>query len=56
MNYIGKEVYLRDWDGKKTNDWGIIEDYDGEYFWISFVGDKNDIKPYCRNEFIITRK
>lgn len=51
----GKTVLLKDWDGRKTGDWGVVKEYDGEYFWIAFTGDENDVKPYTRDEFIVPR-
>ena len=55
MIELGANVTLKDWNGRKTGDWGFIIDYDGEYYWIAFCGDMNDIKPYKRNEFTISR-
>ena len=55
-NLIGKMVVLKDWDGKICGDWGIVTDYGGEYYWIAFCGDRNDIKPYDRKEFVVPRK
>lgn len=52
---IGKKVDLKDWDGRLCCDWGIVKDYDGEYYWIAFAGDDNDVKPYVRNEFVVRR-
>lgn len=52
---IGKTVSLKDWEGRLNGDWGTIEDFDGEYYWIAFCGDRNDIKPYERSEFTIKR-
>lgn len=55
-NLIGKTVMLKDWNGNKTGDWGVVKEYDGEYFWIAFAGDENDIKPYTRDEFTVPRE
>ena len=52
---VGTVVWLKDWSGRLTSDWGVVEEYDGEYYWISFAGDKNDTKPYERSEFVATK-
>ena len=56
-NLIGRTVFLKDWESRKTvtSDWGIVKEYDGEYYWIAFCGDENDIKPYYRFEFVVPR-
>lgn len=52
---IGKIVILKDWNGNRSNDWGIVKDYDGERYLIAFLGDKLCGLPYYRNEFIVPR-
>lgn len=51
---IGKAVILKDWKGRQSDEWGIVKDYDGQNYWISFGDDRVPV-PYCRGEFIVPR-
>lgn len=51
---IGKAVILKGFNGSRSDDWVIIKDYDGKYYWASFGDDKICI-PFYRNEFIVPR-
>ena len=55
-NLIGKKAYIIDKDSFYYNEWGIIKDFDGEYFYIAIANDINSMPIFTRDEIRIHRK
>ena len=51
---IGRRVNFQNWDGGWT-EWGIVIDYDGEYYHIAHYGDENTVLVFSRDEFRVPR-
>jgi hypothetical protein len=54
-NLIGKSVVLKDWKGRRSSSWGIVTAFDGETYWIAYLGYDDYVLPYYRCEFIVPR-
>ena len=55
MNYIGREATVKARDSFHYGDWGIIVDFDGDYFHIAIFGDDKDVCVFARDEIKIER-
>ena len=52
---IGKKVYIPDWDGKYSGDWGRIVACDGEYYHVEYADDKDSVLVFNRDEIRVCR-
>lgn len=52
---IGKQVTITAKDSIYRGEWGIVMDYDGEYFYIAIAGDKASMPIFSRNEFKVKK-
>lgn len=53
---IGRRVYIKNINSIHFKDWGIVVAYDGKYYHVAILGDKNCIVIFERNELHIPRK
>jgi hypothetical protein len=56
MKNVGKMCYVKDRNSIYFNEWGIIKDFDGDWYHVSMLNDKNLIVIFDRNEIRIPRK
>lgn len=54
-NHIGKRCYITDKESVYHGEWGIIKDFDGEYFHVAIAGGKN-LVIFKRNEIRIPNR
>lgn len=52
---IGREVYINDKESIHYKDWGVIVDYDGEYYHVAIFNDKSHTVIFERNQLYIPR-
>ncbi len=55
MNLIGKKAYITDRSSWAYGEWGIIRDFDGEYYHIAIANGKEEL-VFMRNEFKVKRE
>ena len=55
MNNIGKKCYITDKNSIYYAEWGIIKDFDGEYYHIAIANGKGCLVVFKRNEIRIPR-
>ena len=52
---VGKEVIITDRNSWAHGEWGIVNGFDGEYYYIGIAGDKKVNLAFTRNEFRVRR-
>ncbi len=52
---IGEKVYITDKKSIYYGEWGIIKDYDGEYYYIAIASGTDSLPIFKRNEFKLRR-
>lgn len=50
MNLIGKKAYITARDSWAYGEWGIIRDFDGDYYYIA-IADGNECLVFTKDEF-----
>ena len=53
---IGKEVTITEPTSIHYGDWGIVKDFDGEYYYVAMFNDESDMPVFIRDEFRVRRK
>ena len=53
---IGKKAYIKNKDSIYFGEWGIIEHFDGEYYYIAIANGCDSLPIFERDEFVIRRK
>lgn len=53
---INKKAYITNKDSIYYNEWGIVKDYDGEYYYIAIANGTDSIPVFQRDEFYINYK
>ena len=56
MNHIGKFCYITDQLSIFHGDWGIIKDFDGEFYHVAIANGALTLPIFKRNEIRIPRK
>lgn len=56
MSDIGKKCYITDKESIFANEWGIIKDFDGEYYHVAIANGTSSLPIFKRNEIRIPRK
>lgn len=54
-NLIGKEVTITSKDSWAYGEWGVIKDYDGEYYYVAIADDPTSQLVFDRKEFKIKK-
>ena len=54
-NLIGKKVFITDSDSSYYNEWGIIKDYDGDYFYVAIAEGTDSIPIFSRDQFTVKK-
>lgn len=49
---IGRYADIKD----RPGEWGIIIDYDGDWYYLAWCGDVDVVPVFCRDELHIPRK
>lgn len=52
----GKRVIITDKESIFFDDWGIVDSYDGEYYYIRIADGRGSLPIFARNEFRVPRK
>lgn len=52
---IGRYVDIKKGNCWSEGDWGIIVDYDGDWYHLAYCGDLDDIPVFTRDEFRVPR-
>jgi hypothetical protein len=52
---IGKKCYITDKESIYYGEWGIIRDFDGEYYHVAIADGGNSYPVFTRNEIRIPR-
>ena len=52
---IGKKVTITDELSIHYGDWGVIVDFDGDYYYVAMFGDESDVPVFLRDEFKVSR-
>ena len=53
---IGKKFYITDKNSIYYNEWGIIKDYDGEFYHVAIANGTNTMPIFDRKQIKIPRK
>lgn len=52
---IGKQVTITAKDSMYHGEWGIVKDYDGEYYYIAIADDTTAMPIFERKEFKVKK-
>ena len=52
---IGKRVIITDKESVYFGEWGIIDDFDGDYYTVRIANDFKSLPVFQRNEFRVPR-
>ena len=52
---IGKKCYITDKESIYFGEWGIIKDFDGEYYYVAIADGKSTLPVFGRSEIRIPR-
>lgn len=55
MKLIGKTVTITARDSMYCGEWGIVADYDGEYYYVAIAGDRTAMPIFERREFKVRK-
>lgn len=55
MKNVGKKCYIKNKDSIYYGEWGIIKDFDGEYYHISIANGTDALPIFDRTEIHIPR-
>lgn len=53
---IGRRVYITDPESIYFGEWGIVDDYDGDYYYIRIADGRDSIPVFDRDQFRVPRK
>lgn len=53
---IGEKAYIKNKDSIYFGEWGIIEHFDGDYYYIAIANGCDSLPIFERDEFVIRRK
>lgn len=53
---IGRKAYITDSESWYYGEWGIIADYDGDYYYIMIANGDGSVPVFNRNQFRVPRK
>lgn len=53
---IGKVAFITNKDSIYFGEWGIIKNFDGDYYYIAIAGGTDSIPVFYRDEFRIPNK
>lgn len=55
-NLIGKKVYITDSNSIYFGEWGIIDSFDGEVYFVRIADGKGSMPIFDRDQFRVPRK
>lgn len=53
---IGKKVFITDPDSIYFGEWGIVDDFDGEVYYVRIANGKGAMPIFDRDQFRVRRK
>lgn len=53
---IGKKAYITDHESCYFGEWGIIADYDGDFYYIKIANYEDAIPVFGRDQFRVPRQ
>lgn len=53
---IGKKAYITDPGSWYYGEWGIVADYDGDFYYIKIANGGNAVPVFDRGQFRVPRK
>lgn len=56
VSLVGRTVTIKANDVQNAGNWGIVRNFDGDYYHIAIFGDLSTTLIFDRSQFTVTRK